>query len=142
MGGIEGLIHISELSWGRVQHPKDVVSAGQQVEVSVIEIDRQRSRIALSLKRMLPNPWDTIEDCCHPGQKADATISSVVSFGAFARLESGLDGLIHASELGGNGNDGLRPNDILSKGQHVQVRILNIDPGRQRLGLSLQSPDE
>ena len=138
LGGIEGLIHISELSWGRVQHPKDVVSAGQQVEVSVIEIDRQRSRIALSLKRMLPNPWDTIEDCCHPGQKADATITSVVSFGAFARLDSGVDGLIHASVLGGNGQRDINPEEILSKGQRVQVCILNIDPQRQRLGLSLE----
>jgi small subunit ribosomal protein S1 len=138
LGGIEGLIHISELSWGRVQHPKEIVSAGQQVEVAVLEIDRQRSRIALSLKRMLPNPWDTIEDCCHPGQMADATITSVVSFGAFARLDSGVDGLIHASEIAGNGQNNFGPENILNKGQRVQVCILNIDPQRQRLGLSLE----
>jgi len=139
LGGIEGLIHISELSWGRVQHPNDIVSEGQQVEVCVIQIDRQRSRVALSLKRLLSNPWDTVEETYQPGQITEAIITSVVSFGAFARLESGLDGLIHASELGGNGNDDERPDDILSKGQRVHVRILNIDPTRQRLGLSLQS---
>jgi ribosomal protein S1 len=136
------LIHISELSWGRVQHPEDVVSEGQQVQVCVIQIDRQRSRVALSLKRLLPNPWDTIEETYQPGQITEAVITSVVSFGAFARLNSGLDGLIHASELGGNGRGVTKPEDILRKGQHVQVRILNIDPHRQRLGLSLQSIDE
>lgn len=142
LGGIEGLIHISELSWGRVHHPDDIVSVGQQVEVCVIQIDRQRSRVALSLKRLLPNPWDSVESSYQPGQVINAVITSVVSFGAFARLDSGLDGLIHASELGENGNDGVRPDEVLSEGQRVQVRILNIDPTRQRLGLSLQSIEE
>jgi len=138
LGGIEGLVHISELSWGRVHHPGDIVSSGQQVEVTVIQIDRERSRIALSLKRLLPNPWDTIQDQYQSGQVADATITSVVSYGAFARLDSGLDGLIHASELGSNGNHNIQPEEILREGQRVQVRILHIDPERQRLGLSLQ----
>ena len=139
LGGIEGLIHISELSWGRVHHPDDIVSEGQQVEVCVIQIDRKRSRVALSLKRLLPNPWDTAEENYHQGQVIDAVITSVVSFGAFARLDTGLDGLIHASKLGDNGNDDVHPDDILSEGQRVQVCIINIDPNRQRLGLSLQT---
>ena len=139
LGGIEGLIHISELSWGRVRQPSEVVSVGQQVEVCVIQIDRNRSRVALSLKRLLPNPWETAETNYHQGQIIDAVITSVVSFGAFARLESGLDGLIHASELGDNGNEGVKPNDILREGQRVQVCILQIDSNRQRLGLSLQN---
>jgi small subunit ribosomal protein S1 len=120
-----------------VQHPQDVVSSGQQVQVAVLEIDRQRSRIALSLKRLLPNPWDTIETQYQPGQIADATITSVVSFGAFARLDTGVDGLIHASELRINGRQNTRPEDFLCKGQRVQVCILNINADRQRLGLSL-----
>jgi small subunit ribosomal protein S1 len=139
LGGMEGLIHISELSWGRVHHPKDMVSEGQQVEVCVIQIDRNRSRVALSLKRLLPNPWDSVEKNYHQGQIVDAVITSVVSFGAFARLESGLDGLIHASELGDNGIEGVHPEDILYKGQRVQVCVLQIDSDRQRLGLSLQA---
>jgi len=137
LGGIEGLVHISELSWGRVQHPEDIVSPGQQVQVSVLEINRQRARIALSLKRLLPNPWDTIESKYHPGQIADATITSVVSFGVFARLDSGIDGLIHASELRTNGQQNIHPEEIFHKGQRVQVCILNLDADRQRLGLSL-----
>jgi small subunit ribosomal protein S1 len=139
LGGIEGLIHISELSWGRVRHPRDVVSEGQQIEVCVIQIDRDRSRVALSLKRMLPNPWDIAETQYQQGQIVEAVITSIVSFGAFARLNSGLDGLIHASELGNNGSEGAKPNDILHEGQHVQVCILHIDSKRQRLGLSLNT---
>jgi small subunit ribosomal protein S1 len=137
LGGMEGLVHISELSWGRVQHPEDIVSSGQLVQVAVLEIDRERSRIALSMKRLLPNPWDTIESKYQPGQIADATITSVVSFGAFARLDPGVDGLIHASELRTNGQRNIHPDEMLSKGQRVQVCILNIDAERQRLGLSL-----
>ena len=136
LGGIEGLIHISELSWGRVCHPKDVVSPGQEVEVCVVQIDRERSRVALSLKRLLSNPWDTINTRYQPGQVAEAVITNLVSFGAFARLEDGLDGLIHVSELQGNG-DNIRPSEIFSEGQRVKVRILHIDSDRQRLGLSL-----
>ena len=138
LGGIEGLVHISELSWGRVHHPGDIVSTGQPVDVTVIQIDRERSRVALSLKRLLPNPWDTIQEHYHNGQIADATITSVVSFGAFARLDSGVDGLIHASELGTNGHQSPLQKEVISEGQRVQVRILHIDAERQRLGLSLQ----
>ena len=136
LGGMEGLVHISELSWGRVQHPRDVVSVGENVRVTVLDVDRSRSRVALSIKRLHPNPWENIADRYQPGQVAEAVITSVVSFGAFARLDSGIDGLIHASELGGNGGS-KRPGDILRKGQRVRVSILNIEPERQRLGLRL-----
>lgn len=139
LGGMEGLVHISELSWGRVHHPSNIVTVGEKVEVCVLEIDRERSRVALSLKRLRPNPWETIENQYHIGQVTDAVITSVVSFGAFARLEPGLDGLIHASELGKNGFQSARPSDILTEGQRVQVCVLLIDPHRQRLGLSLHA---
>lgn len=139
LGGIEGLIHISELSWGRVCHPRDVVSEGEPVQVCVIQIDRDRSRVALSLKRLHSNPWEYAEAKYSQGQIVDAEITSVVSYGAFARIESGLDGLIHASELGNDGNDGVKPNDILREGQRVKVCVLQIDSNRQRLGLSLHT---
>lgn len=137
LGGVEGLIHVSEISWGRVHHPGDVVSLGQEVEVYVIQIDKERARIALSLKRLRPNPWDTAEQRYHSGQVADAVITSIVPFGAFARLEDGLDGLIHVTEILQDGETQL-PVDILSEGQNVQVRILHVDAARQRLGLSLR----
>jgi small subunit ribosomal protein S1 len=137
LGGVEGLIHVSEISWGRVRHPGDVLQYGQEVQVHVISIDSDRSRVALSLKRMYANPWETAEQRYKVGQIVDAVITSMVPFGAFARLEEGLDGLIHISELGEDLGDA-RPDDLLVEGQPVRARILHVDAMRQRLGLSLR----
>lgn len=136
LGGVEGLIHVSEISWGRVRHPADVVSLGEQVKVHVILVDRERARVALSLKRMVPNPWATAEERYFPGQVTEAVVTSIVPFGAFARLEEGLDGLIHISEM----SPGAGPSDAgeLREGQRVRVRVLHVDGSRQRLGLSMQ----
>jgi small subunit ribosomal protein S1 len=136
LGGVEGLIHVSELSWGRVRHPSEVAKVGESVQAFVIQVDQDRSRIALSLKRLIPNPWETAEQRYFPGQIVSAVITSIVPFGAFARIEEGLDGLIHSSELG---EEGLSPesDEDLHEGQVVQVKILNVNAARQRLGLSL-----
>lgn len=140
LGGVEGLIHVSEISWGRVRHPRDVVKLGCDVNVYVIQVDRERARVALSLKRMYPNPWETAEERYHPGQLISATITSIVPFGAFARLEEGLDGLIHVSEIC-PGENLSSPADLLQEGQQVNVRVLHVDGSRQRLGLSLSLED-
>lgn len=137
LGGVEGLIHVSELSWGRVRHPSDVVKMGEKVYVHVIQVDPQRSRIALSLKRLCQNPWETAEERYHPGQITEAVITSIVPFGAFARLEEGLDGLIHITEFGARTDD-QNPIQSLREGDRVKVRILHVDTSKQRLGLSLQ----
>jgi len=100
LGGVEGLVHVSELSWGRVCNPNDVVSIGDEVQVCILQLDHDRNRVALSLKRLMPNPWKTIHDRYHVGQVIDAIITSTVSYGAFARLEDGVDGLIHISGIG------------------------------------------
>ncbi|OGO64366.1 MAG: hypothetical protein A2030_00235 [Chloroflexi bacterium RBG_19FT_COMBO_50_10] len=136
LGGVEGLIHVSEISWGRVRHPVEVVKVGESVQAYVIQVDQDRSRIALSMKRLIPNPWENAEERYHPGQVVSAVITSIVPFGAFARLEEGLDGLIHTSEIAG---DSTQDNSIdeLYEGQVVQVRIINVNAARQRLGLSL-----
>jgi small subunit ribosomal protein S1 len=136
LGGLEGLIHVSELSWGRVRHPSEVVKVGQDLCVYVISVDQDRQRVALSLKRLHPNPWETAEIRYHSGQEVEAVITSVMPFGAFARLEEGLDGLIHVSEMNIEANK-LKPADIISEGQRVQVRVLHVDAEKQRLGLSL-----
>lgn len=136
LGGLEGLIHVSELSWGRVRHPTEVLSVGEIVQVYVISIDQDRQRVALSLKRLNPNPWETAEIRYHSGQEVEAVITSVMPFGAFARLEEGLDGLIHVSEMS-LGNELVRPQEVVVEGQHVQVRVLHVDAEKQRLGLSL-----
>lgn len=136
LGGIEGLIHVSEISWGRVRHPSDVVTYGERVKVHVISVDPERSRVALSIKRLHPNPWATAHSRYQPGQVAEATVISIVPFGAFARLEEGLDGLIHVSEMS-QGEEPVDPKELLSVGEKVQVKILHVDAANQRLGLSL-----
>ena len=136
LGGVEGLVHVSEISWGQVRHPTDAVALNQEVEVYVIRVDNERSRIALSFKRLQPNPWETAHNRYLPGQLVEAVVTSIVPFGAFARLEEGLDGLIHVSEMQ-NGVDDVLLENALQEGQRVQVRILNVDAAKQRLGLSL-----
>jgi small subunit ribosomal protein S1 len=136
LGGLEGLIHVSELSWGRVRHPTEVLNVGENIQVHVISIDRDRQRVALSLKRLYPNPWETAEIRYHSGQEVEAVITSVMPFGAFARLEEGLDGLIHVSEMS-LGAELVNPQEVLVEGQQVQVRVLHVDSEKQRLGLSL-----
>lgn len=136
LGGVEGLIHISELSWGRVGHPADIVRVGQRVEALVLEVAPERCRIALSLKRLLANPWETVNERYPLNRVVPATITAIVPFGAFARLEEGLEGLIHTSEIPLPPH--AEPKDVLTPGQVVQVRILQVDASRQRLGLSMR----
>jgi len=137
LGGMEGLIHISELSWGRVDHPSDVVAIGDELEVYILNIDRKENKVALSLKNMCPNPWETITERYHQGQIVEAVVKNIVSYGAFVRLEEGVDGLIHVSELGENGDE-VSPWDVLQENQKVSVAIIHLDPKEQRLGLSLE----
>ncbi|NOY98485.1 MAG: 30S ribosomal protein S1 [Chloroflexi bacterium] len=135
LGGVEGLIHISELSWGRVGHPIQVVQLRQRMEVQVLEVSPERCRVALSLKRLFDNPWEKAEMTYNVNQIVPAKVTSIVPYGAFARLDDGLEGLIHASEM--PLEPGVSVNDLLNEGQPVQVRILHVDASAQRLGLSL-----
>ena len=136
LGGVEGLIHISELSWGRVAHPSQMVQIGQTMQVLVLDLAPERCRVALSLKRLFPNPWEKAETDFPAGSVVPATITSVVSFGAFARLEAGVEGLIHASEM--PLVEGQAVKEFLVEGQAVQVRVLHIDAAHQRMGLSMR----
>jgi small subunit ribosomal protein S1 len=136
LGGLEGLIHISELSWGRVGHPSDLLEKGQRVDVYVLDIERDAGRIALSLKRLNPDPWATVTQRYFVGQMVEGTITNVVDFGAFACIEDGLEGLIHVSELA-EGHF-LHPRNVVSEGQRVSARVLSIDSQARRLGLSLR----
>lgn len=136
LGGVEGLIHISELSWDRVHSPGDVLHPGQQVEVYVLGVNPEEGRIALSLKRMRPNPWLEIESRYHVGQLLEGMVTNVVSFGAFVRIEEGVEGLVHISELAEGSF--LHPRNVVREGDIVRVRVLNVEPAQQRLGLSLR----
>jgi small subunit ribosomal protein S1 len=139
LGGVEGLIHISELSWGRVAHPSQVVQIGQKVEVLVLDVAPERCRIALSLKRLFPNPWETVEQRYPINGVFPAVITALVPFGAFARLEEGLEGLIHTSEI--ILPEGVNVKDFLVPGKTLQVRVLQVEASRQRLGLSMHLPE-
>lgn len=136
LGGVEGLIHISELSWGRVAHPTQICQVGQRLETLVLEVAPERCRIALSLKRLHPNPWETVEERYPIAAVVLAVITDLVPFGAFARLEEGLEGLIHTSEI--DLPPGVHLDKFLTPGQDVQVRILQVEAARQRLGLSMK----
>lgn len=140
LGGVEGLIHVSELSWGRVRHPSDAVTCGQRLEVKVLSVDREQGRVALSLKDLMPDPWATVEERYRVGQIVEGVVTNVVRFGAFVGLEEGLEGLIHVSELGGEGPRARRSE--LHEGDHVRARIVHLDGAERRLGLSLRAATE
>ncbi len=136
LGGVEGLIHISELSWGRVTHPGQIVKLGEELEVQVLDLAPERCRVALSLKRMHSNPWENAKTDFPVGDVLPATVTSVVSFGAFARLDAGVEGLIHASEIPLDATQLVK--DFLTEGQRIEVRILHVDADHQRMGLSMR----
>src|SRR5918911_2086129 len=136
IGGADGLVHLSELSWSRVKHPSELLKPGDHVQVYVLGVDNDRKRIALSIKRTQEEPWSTISGRYQLGQLVDATITQLASFGAFARLEDGVEGLIQVSEMG----DGRvqHPRELVAEGDTVPVRIIRIDPARKRIGLSMR----
>src|ERR1700693_475022 len=138
LGGADGLVHISQLAWSRVNHPSEVLKVGQEVEVQVLSVDKEKKKIALSIKRAEVDPWTTVEQRYIPGQVVTGTITKIAPFGAFARIEDGIEGLIHLSEL----TPGMDPKQVLHEGQQLQLRILRIDAERRRLGLSLRQAEE
>lgn len=141
LGGIDGLIHISELSWGRVSHPSNLLDIGEKVRVYVIDVDQEHERVALSLKRLHENPWSLVEERYGSGDVVEATVTNVVNFGAFAQIEEGLEGLIHISELAEERIG--HPTEVVDVGDHVLVRILDIDSDNHRLSLSVrQAPGQ
>lgn len=136
LGGVEGLIHISELSWGRVQNAADHVKIDDEITVKVLQINEKTGRIALSLKQLKPNPWVSVSQRYHIGDHTSAVITSVTHFGAFARLPEGIEGLIHVSSLS-KFEPAQNVHDSISPGEPVTVKILHIDTDRHRLGLGL-----
>ena len=139
LGGADGLVHISQLAWSRVNHPSEVLKVGQKVEVQVLSVDKEKKKIALSIKRAEVDPWTTVESRYTVGQTVTGTITKIAPFGAFARIEDGVEGLIHLSELPSGVSD---PKQVLHEGEEVTVRILRIDPERRRLGLSMRQAGE
>lgn len=140
LGGADGLAHISELSWQRVNHPREVLQPGQEVKVVVVEIDRERERIGLSIRQLQANPWETIDQRYTLGQLVSGPVTNVTPFGAFVQVEEAVEGLIHASEL--DVDPQVQPRDVLQPGQTVTARVISLDRQRQRMGLSLRRVNE
>ncbi|HRW04029.1 MAG TPA: S1 RNA-binding domain-containing protein, partial [Caldilineaceae bacterium] len=137
LGGADGLIHLSELSWNRVTHPSEVVSVGEKVQVQVLSVDLERKRIGLSMRRLMPEPWEIINEHYEVGQIVRGRITKLVNFGAFARLdENGVEGLIHISEL--SDQRVAHPREVVAEGQEHDLRIIRIDTDKRRMGLSLK----
>ncbi|MBM2809569.1 MAG: binding domain protein [Chloroflexi bacterium] len=136
VGGADGLVHITELSWSPVSHPSQVVQLGDQVEVLILNVDREKKKIALSMKRLRAEPWDEAIQNYSPGQVVTARVTKLATFGAFAEIEPGVEGLIHISELSDERIQ--HPKSVVHEGDVVTLKILRIEPERRRLGLSLK----
>ena len=136
VGGADGLVHLTELSWAPVSHPSAVVKVGDQVEVLVLGVDREKKKIALSLKRLREEPWDKVTERYAVGQIVPARVTKLAAFGAFAEIEPGIEGLIHISELSDERIQ--NPRSVVREGDQVVVKILRIETDRHRLGLSLK----
>ncbi len=136
LGGADGLIHISELSWEPVKSPDEIVTVGAEIDVFVLRVDRENLKIALSLRRLQPEPWDEIETKFSVGQTVTGTVTKLANFGAFARIDRGIEGLIHISELAHQVIK--HPRDVVNEGDELELKIIRIEPERRRLGLSLK----
>jgi small subunit ribosomal protein S1 len=140
LGGIDGLVHKSELSWNKVNNPEGSHEVGDEVEAEVIDINHERGRISLSIRRLLPDPWQSTVADLKVGDVVEGTVTKIVNFGAFVRVKDGLEGLIHISEL--SHQRVAHPGDVVHEGQSLQLKIISLDSERHRLGLSLKQAQE
>jgi small subunit ribosomal protein S1 len=136
LDGMDGLIHISELSWSHVNHPSEVLEIGQDVKVKVLDIDRERQRISLGLKQTQSDPWQQVLDTYHEGDEVEGKVTKVVTFGAFVEIMPGVEGLVHISELAQHHVE--NPREVVSQGDLVRAKIIEVDAERRRLSLSLK----
>ena len=136
LGGIEGLVHISELSWARVNHPREVLNVGDKVDVFVLGVDRENNKISLGIKQLQPDPWVSVHEKYHIGQVITGKITRIAAFGAFIEIEKGLEGLIHISEL--SDKPVKTPEDVVKPGDQVKAKIIKILADEQKIGLSIK----
>ncbi|MCG0278011.1 MAG: bifunctional 4-hydroxy-3-methylbut-2-enyl diphosphate reductase/30S ribosomal protein S1 [Thermanaeromonas sp.] len=136
LGGVDGLLHVSEISWGRVEHPQDVLQEGQEIEVKVLGVDREAGRVSLGRKQLLPNPWDTAAERYPVGSVVQGKVLRIAPFGAFVEVEPGIEGLVHISQLADHRVE--KPEEVVSVGQVIPVKVLKVDQEAQRMSLSLR----
>ncbi|WP_369791716.1 30S ribosomal protein S1 [Slackia sp. CM382] len=140
LGGIDGLVHISELSWNHVNHPSEVVKVGQEVEVEVLDVDLSRERISLGLKQTTPDPWIKLVESYPVGSVIDGKVTKIVPFGAFVELGSNVEGLVHISEMAPRRIE--TPAQVVKVGQEVKVKVMEVNPDRRRISLSMKAAAE
>lgn len=140
LGGVDGLVHISELSWGRPKHPSEVLSVGDEIDVQVLRLDHERGKVSLGYKQTLPDPWSQVEEKYPEGTDVTGRVVRLTTFGAFVELEPGVDGLIHISQLADYRV--LKPEDVVNPGETVRVRVLSVRPDEKRISLSLREADQ
>lgn len=140
IGGIDGLIHLSELAWTHVSHPNEILNVGDEIDVYILKVEHDQQRVALSLKRLQPEPWSEVFDHYQINQVVDAVITKLTNFGAFARIDNRIEGLIHISEI--SEKNIAHPKDVVAENQEVKVRIIHIDPERRRMGLSMKQVED
>ncbi|MFM7398167.1 MAG: 30S ribosomal protein S1 [Verrucomicrobiota bacterium] len=137
LDGLDGLLHVTDMSWGRIGHPSEVVKVGEEITVMVVEVDRERERVSLGLKQTQPNPWEGIEKRYPAGQKVKGKVVNLVAYGAFVEIEGGVEGLVHVSELSWTKRV-QKPSDILKVGQEVEAVILNVNKDEQKISLGIR----
>jgi len=137
LGGIDGLLHITDMSWGRIGHPSEVVTAGEKLKVVVLKYDPERERVSLGLKQLIPDPWATVTEHYSVGSRVRGKVVSLADYGAFIELAKGVEGLLHVSEMSWTKRV-VHPSKLLSVGEEVEVVILDIDPGHRRISLGLK----
>jgi small subunit ribosomal protein S1 len=137
LGGVDGLLHITDMSWGRVKHPSDVLQVGEEMEVKVLQFDKERERVSLGLKQLTPDPWSNIEEKYPQGSRLHGKVVSIMDYGAFVELEPGVEGLVHVSEMSWTRRI-RHPSKILNVGDVVEVAVLDVDPERKRISLGMK----
>lgn len=140
LGGIDGLVHISEIAHEHVEHPEDKLSIGDEVEVKVLNVDEDRERVSLSIKALLPGPWETVEEEFPAGSVATGVVKRIVDFGAFVELKPGVEGLVHISEMSHRHVE--TPHEIVTENEEVEVKVLSVDQSEQRVSLSIKALEE
>jgi len=137
LGGMDGLLHISEMSWGKIDQPSEIYSVGDEVEVQVIAVDKERERISLSKKNLMENPWSDIENKYGKGNVVEGKVVKLLDFGVFVELEPGVDGLVHVSEI--SNQHVKKPSDVLNVGDEITVEVLSVDKENKRISLSMKA---
>ena len=141
LGGIDGLLHITDMSWGRINHPSEVVSIDQEIEVQVLHIDHEKEKIALGLKQRTPSPWETVEEKYPVGSRIKGTVVNVMSYGAFVKLEEGIEGLVHISEMSWTRRIS-HPSELVQPEEEIEVVVLGINKEKQEISLGMKQTQE